>query len=163
MTIEAAAPRIGVIRASDARRALGAAFQDAQSVQVAAVGPSGAVVVVALEVGLKKAGPGDHPVFKCPSCGHLRGVLRVDLDDRVGCASCQRHRTPHQLRHRCVDWKTGGRAYDELVRTMKNPSSTGPRLGVASRLAKQVEQHQQAVVDEVLHRATAALEVVGGV
>lgn len=162
MTIEAAAPRIGVIRASDARRALGAAFLTSSSVQVAAVSPSGGVVVVDLEVVLKRAGRGNHARFRCPNCGWLRGVLRVGLDDRVGCRSCQRHRTPYQLRHRCLDWKTGGQVYDELVRKLNTPISTGPRLAVASRLAEQVEQHQRAVVDDVLHRANAALDVVEG-
>lgn len=162
MTIEAAAPRIGVIRASDARRALGAAFSAAHSVQVAAVSPSGGVVVVDLKVVLKLAGRGKHARFQCPRCGRLRGVLRVDLDDRVGCRSCQRHRTPHQLRHRCVDWRTGGKAYDELLRTLTTPISAGPRLAAAARLAGEVEQQQRAIVDEVIQRANAALDVVEG-
>jgi hypothetical protein len=116
--------------------------------------------VVSLEVALKRAGRGNHAMFKCPRCGHLRGVLRVDPHDRVGCASCLRLRTPHQLRHRCLDWRTGGRAYDELVRALKNPGGNGSRLAGAVALAGEVAQHQRAAVDEVLERATAALAVV---
>ena len=144
MTFEVTVPRLGQLRSTDVRRALGRDWTDAAHVDVVVLAEDGGLPsATRVELGLKRCGRASHLALVCAGCGHLRDVLLVDGEGGLRCQrTCLRTRLTRQQRERTMRaWtQLGAKEEDALVRLLHRPHVNEAVLRRAENLVQELEQ-----------------------
>jgi hypothetical protein len=153
-------PRAGEVRTRDVRAFLGAAFAEAEHVEVMVLGrpgepPSAARVGLA---DLPGGGRGKHRGLVCSACVVPKIVLLTDGKGGLACTSCLRRRTRRQTERTLATWHQGGELEDALFRAVSGPRSTSADvLGRARRLVQTLTRDSQAQVATLAPQVEAVL------
>ena len=140
MTFEVAGPGIGQLRAKDVRAILGTATATTRHLDVMVLGPPGqppwAGRVYLVD---KPSGRGRHRVLACPACLQPRGLLLVGDGGRLACRFCLRCRTRRQTERTTAAWRRfGGMHEDQLLRLLRCPGASAPKLALAQRVLEEL-------------------------
>ena len=152
--------RLGEVRVSDFRAAIGSSCDGIGYVDVFVLGRPGEMSS-ACRVGLcrSRAGRGDHDLFRCPRCGRAKRILFTDGAGGLGCAVCARRLSRHRRdKHRQDFRRLGGREADRLHRLLHRASSASPAaLRRAGGLVGEIVQADHDRLASLMASVDAAL------
>jgi len=132
--------RLGEVRISDLRAALGGDLLKLNAVDVLVIGMPGCMASTArVRLGWKRAGRGAHRALICPRCLEPKLRLYADGAGGLGCRLCLKRRSRQQREKNRLSFQhLGGREDDILLRLLRRPGQSTP--GALAKGALLVQQ-----------------------